>query len=169
MDHRMRSRKPACALHKSVHHCAAASGCGMVQIHMALIPSRGDKFDASRLQMECRDRLAVGADAAEARRWRRGVASLIGRSRRHSVERLLGNAVSRPVRAQLSEIRVKRAVLLNQNDEVIEFSRFIVWVGSERAALTRAGLGVGDALATMQHQDEDASYHKDKEHIVKPR
>src|SRR5262245_40621301 len=123
--------------------------------------------------MESGHRLAVGADYAKARRRRCGVTSLIGSPGGHSLKLLRRKAVSGPISGQLAKVGIERAVLLNQNDEVIDLSGLVVWIGAERAARQvcpgRSGRRVSDALATMQHQDEDASYHKDKEHVVEPR
>src|SRR5579864_3571495 len=100
---------------------------------MRFTPGRTGILNTSTLQMKRRDIGAVQVDLAERiGRERRGrVATRIGGGRpgvritrwiklRQTIECLIGNSILRPILPHRSEVTVERAVLLRQENNVID-------------------------------------------------
>src|SRR5262249_36238917 len=106
---------------------------------------------AHGLQMENGNLWAAGGANAHAGRRKCRIASGIGSRQWQAIELLGGKAVGCPESAKAAEVVIERAVLLHQDDDVIDLGKvFWAWVQRRGHALATAKERRGDACKRKQ-------------------
>src|SRR5262249_47467265 len=95
-------------------------GLADIEIDVGFIPAWRRILYAHGLQMENGNLWAAGGAHAHAGRRKRRIASGIGSRQWQTIEWLSGKAVGCPEGAKAAEVVIERAVLLYQDDDVID-------------------------------------------------
>ncbi len=128
---------------------AIPRGIVQIPIDMALIPKGALRLLAHRGEMKRRNQIGgIRKAVGESRKWLRWIAArnrghgslkrgdpARGIELRQSVERLIGDPILCPIRAHGAEVVVKRAILLNENNNVIQ----VLQVAAAGRRISQAG------------------------------